>query len=67
MKLYQIAKFTQGAFANRLEAFSDNVETTKVKPLSLKEFNETLGLAYRISNEKMWKLLYRKKNWYHNC
>ncbi|GEB32614.1 restriction endonuclease subunit S [Brevibacillus sp. FSL K6-0770] len=52
MKLYQIAKFTQGAFANRLEAFSDNVETTKVKPLSLKEFNETLGLAYRISNEK---------------
>lgn len=52
MKLYQIAKFTQGAFANRLEAFSDNVESTKVKPLSLKEFNETLGLAYRISTEK---------------
>ncbi|SHS04736.1 Uncharacterised protein [Mycobacteroides abscessus subsp. abscessus] len=52
MKLYQIAQFTQGAFANRLESFSDNIETSKVKPLSLKEFNETLGLAYRISNEK---------------
>ncbi|NPC94087.1 restriction endonuclease subunit S [Bacillus sp. WMMC1349] len=52
MKLYQIAQFTQGAFANRLENYSDNIETSKVKPLSLKEFNETLGLAYRISNEK---------------
>jgi restriction endonuclease S subunit len=52
VKLYQIAQFTQGAFANRLESFSDNIETSKVKPLSLKEFNETLGLAYRISNEK---------------
>lgn len=52
MKLYQIAQFTQGAFTNRLETFSSNVETSKVKPLSLKEFNETLGLAYRISNEK---------------
>ncbi|HHY1425948.1 TPA: restriction endonuclease subunit S [Bacillus cereus] len=52
MKLYQIAEFTQGAFTNRLETLSSSIETTKVKPLSLKEFNETLGLAYRISNEK---------------
>jgi restriction endonuclease S subunit len=52
VKLYQIAQFTQGAFTNRLEAFTDNIETSKVKTLSLKEFNETLGLAYRISNEK---------------
>ncbi|WP_110929916.1 restriction endonuclease subunit S [Paenibacillus bouchesdurhonensis] len=52
MKLYEIAKFTQGAFTNRVETLSSNVEITKVKPLSLKEFNETLGLAYRISNEK---------------
>lgn len=52
MKLYQIAQFTQGAFVNRLESFSANIETSKVKPLSLKEFNETLGLTYRISNEK---------------
>ncbi|AKL78464.1 restriction endonuclease subunit S [Bacillus velezensis] len=52
MKLNQIAQFTQGAFANRLETFSNNIETTKVRLLSLKQFNETLGLTYRISNEK---------------
>ncbi|MFE0556495.1 restriction endonuclease subunit S [Paenibacillus sp. NPDC058910] len=52
MKLYKIAEFTQGAFTNRLEILSSDDETLKVKPLSLKEFNETLGLAYRISNEK---------------
>ena len=52
MKLYQIAEFTQGAFTNRLETLSSDVKTSKVKPLSLKEFNETLGLTYRISNEK---------------
>ncbi|AVM25320.1 restriction endonuclease subunit S [Bacillus pumilus] len=52
MKLHEIAEFTQGAFTNRLETLSSDVETSKVKPLSLKEFNETLGLAYRISNEK---------------
>ncbi|MEK4936929.1 restriction endonuclease subunit S [Bacillus pseudomycoides] len=52
MKLYQIAEFTQGAFTNRLETLTSDIETSKVKPLSLKEFNETLGLSYRISNEK---------------
>jgi restriction endonuclease S subunit len=52
VKLNEIAEFTQGAFINRLETLSSEVETSKVKPLSLKEFNETLGLEYRISNEK---------------
>lgn len=52
MKLHEIAEFTQGTFANRLETLSTDIEITKVKLLSLKEFNETLGLAYRISNEK---------------
>lgn len=52
MKLYEIAEFTQGAFTNRLKTLSSDIETSKVKPISLKEFNETLGLAYRISNEK---------------
>lgn len=52
MKLYEIAQFTQGAFANRLETFADNIETSTVRLLSLKQFNETLGLTYRISNEK---------------
>lgn len=61
MKLYQLAQFTQGAFANRLETFSDNIETSKVKPLSLKEFNETLGLTYRISNEKNMEITVPKE------
>lgn len=52
MKLYQFAQFTQGAFANRLETDSNSFETTRVKLLSLKQFNESLGLAYRISKEK---------------
>ena len=52
MKLGEIAKVTQGAFTNRLETFSSDVVTLKVKPLSLKEFNQTLGLTYRISKEK---------------
>jgi restriction endonuclease S subunit len=52
VKLNQIAQFTQGAFVNRLETFPDNIETLRIKLFSLKEFNETLGLTYRISNEK---------------
>ncbi|MEK5081112.1 restriction endonuclease subunit S [Solibacillus sp. FSL W7-1436] len=52
MRLEQIAEFTQGAFATRLESSANNVQTVKVKPLSLKEFNETLGISYRFSNEK---------------
>ncbi|WP_077620369.1 restriction endonuclease subunit S [Bacillus sinesaloumensis] len=61
MKLHEIAVFTQGAFTNRLETLSSDVETLKVKPLSLKEFNETLGLAYRISNEKNIEITVQKE------
>ncbi|SDZ59838.1 Type I restriction modification DNA specificity domain-containing protein [Evansella caseinilytica] len=61
MKLYRLANFTQGAFTNRLETSSSDVETSKVKPLSLKEFNETLGLAYRISNEKNMEITVPKE------
>ncbi|MFB2516017.1 restriction endonuclease subunit S [Lysinibacillus sp. OTC-L20] len=51
MKLENIADFTLGAFATRLETTSKEL-SIKVKALSLKEFNETLGISYRISNEK---------------
>ncbi|WP_337983037.1 restriction endonuclease subunit S [Lysinibacillus sp. C5.1] len=61
MKIYEIAEFTQGAFVNRLETLSTDIKTTKLKPLSLKEFNETLGLAYRISNEKDVKITVPKE------
>lgn len=52
MKLEEIADFTLGAFATRLETTATDASTVKVKPLSLKEFNETLGVTYRISNDK---------------
>lgn len=52
MKLEQVAEFTQGSFATRLETTAKDIPTVKVKPLSLKEFNETLGISYRFSNEK---------------
>lgn len=51
MKLCEVAKFTPGAFLNRIESVVDD-ETMYVKPLSLKEFNKTLGLSYRMANEK---------------
>lgn len=51
MKLENIADFTLGAFATRLETTNKDL-AVKVKALSLKEFNETLGISYRISNEK---------------
>lgn len=51
MKLENIADFTLGAFATRLEA-TNSESVINVKTLSLKEFNETLGISYRISNEK---------------
>jgi restriction endonuclease S subunit len=52
VKLYEVAEFTQGAFINRLENITSEDELSKVKPLSLKEFNETLGLTYRMSKER---------------
>ncbi|WP_201713025.1 restriction endonuclease subunit S domain-containing protein [Rossellomorea arthrocnemi] len=61
MKLYEIAEFTQGAFINRLENSSSENELFKVKPLSLKEFNETLGLNYRMSREKNAEIFVAKK------
>ena len=61
MKLSQIAQFTQGAFTNRLEKHASHIETTNVKMLSLKQFNETLGLNYRISNEKSTEITVPKQ------
>lgn len=60
MKLEQIAEFTQGAFATRLETTAKDIPTVKVKQLSLKEFNETLGISYRFSNEQSLKITMAK-------
>ncbi|MGM0828991.1 MAG: restriction endonuclease subunit S [Bacillota bacterium] len=61
MKLYEIAEFTQGAFTNRLENNTSEDELSKVKPLSLKEFNETLGLTYRMSKERNAEISVQKE------
>lgn len=60
MKLENIADFTLGAFTTRLETTSKEL-AIKVKALSLKEFNETLGVSYRISNEKNLEITVSKE------
>ncbi|MCD8501577.1 MAG: restriction endonuclease subunit S [Bacillaceae bacterium] len=62
MKLSQIAQFTQGAFTNRLEKHASHIETTKRKKcFRSNNFNETLGLNYRISNEKSTEITVPKQ------
>lgn len=56
MKLEEIAEFTMGAFTNRLETLLTDDSTVVLNLLSLKEFNETLGISYRISSTKKLKL-----------
>ncbi|MBT2278610.1 restriction endonuclease subunit S [Priestia megaterium] len=52
MKLGECAIVTQGAFINRIETSKLNEDSVQVRLLTLKEFNETLGLDYRISKDK---------------
>lgn len=56
MKLADIADFTTGAFTNRLETTAIDENILEIEMLSLKQFNETLGVAYRISNSKGTKI-----------
>ncbi|KZE66875.1 restriction endonuclease subunit S [Fictibacillus phosphorivorans] len=52
IKLQDIAIITQGANVSRLETSKDDSDSIKVDVLTLKEFNETLGLSYRMTQEK---------------
>ncbi|OPA00037.1 restriction endonuclease subunit S [Bacillus cereus] len=52
MKLSDYAVVTQGVFINRIEVSKLNEDSVRVQLLTLKEFNETLGLDYRISKDK---------------
>ncbi|PFZ52859.1 restriction endonuclease subunit S [Bacillus wiedmannii] len=52
MKLSDYAVVTQGVFINRIEVSNLNEDSIRVQLLTLKEFNETLGLDYRISKDK---------------
>jgi hypothetical protein len=52
IKLQDIALITQGANVSRLETSKEDSYSVKVDILTLKEFNETLGLSYRMTQEK---------------
>jgi len=52
MKLQDIASITQGANVSRLETSKEDSQSVEIDILTLKEFNETLGLSYRMTQEK---------------
>jgi restriction endonuclease S subunit len=52
IKLQDMALITQGANVSRLETSKEDSYSIKVDILTLKEFNETLGLSYRMTQEK---------------
>ncbi|WP_219621159.1 restriction endonuclease subunit S [Bacillus sp. UMB0893] len=52
IKLQDIAIITQGANVSRLETSEEDSSSVKVDILTLKEFNETLGLSYRMTQDK---------------
>ncbi|MCM3737003.1 restriction endonuclease subunit S [Bacillus cytotoxicus] len=60
MRLGDCANVTQGAFINRIQTSKLNEDRETVHLLTLKEFNETLGLSYRISQDKNTEVYVRK-------
>lgn len=52
LKLSECATVIQGTFINRIQTSNLNDVSRQVHLLTLKEFNETLGLSYRISQDK---------------
>lgn len=51
IKLKDIASISQGAYVARLETSKEDELAVEVRLLTLKEFNETLGLAYRMQDK----------------
>ncbi|MBS9806325.1 restriction endonuclease subunit S [Bacillus toyonensis] len=60
MKLGDCANVIQGTFINRIQTSKLNDNSVTVHLLTLKEFNETLGLSYRISQDKNTEVYVRK-------
>lgn len=60
MKLGDCANVIQGTFINRIQTSKLNEDSEKVHLLTLKEFNETLGLSYRISQGKNTEVYVRR-------
>jgi restriction endonuclease S subunit len=60
VKLGDCTQLIQGASVNRFETYDLNTDSQTVRLLTLKEFNETLGLSYRMSNEKSTEVVVRR-------
>lgn len=60
MKLGDCANFIQGTFINRIQTSKLNEDSETVHLLTLKEFNETLGLSYRMSQDKNTEVYVRR-------
>ena len=52
LKLKEIATVIQGVNFSRVETNENDLEAIEKKLLTLKEFNETLGIPYRLVQEK---------------
>ncbi|MDM8151042.1 restriction endonuclease subunit S [Priestia megaterium] len=60
MKLGGCTYLTQGAFINRIQTSNLHEESWEIGLLTLKEFNDTLGLSYRMSQGKSKKIFVLK-------
>lgn len=61
MQLQEIATLTQGAYISRLETSKADEEAIELDILTLKEFNETLGISYRMSDKAQTVYVKRDK------
>jgi len=60
LRLGDCTNLIQGTFINRIQTSKLSEESETVHLLTLKEFNETLGLSYRISHDKNTEVYVRK-------
>lgn len=52
IQLQKIASIVQGVNFTRLETTEESIGAQRVKVLTLKEFNESMGLPYRLAQDK---------------
>jgi restriction endonuclease S subunit len=60
VRLGDCTHLIQGASVNRFETCDLNEDSQSVRLLTLKEFNETLGLSYRMSQEKSTEVIVKR-------
>ncbi|MEW9503208.1 restriction endonuclease subunit S [Jeotgalibacillus marinus] len=60
INLQEIATVVQGTNFSRVETNKDHVDAKEVKLLTLREFNQTLGLPYRLGEDKKTSIWVQK-------